>query len=313
MSRLIIPDDFPGQLSLLANIVAENNSLAADNPLTAFLTQHNIVLDDDVIAANAAQTHETNRTSLSRQSENFCQLRNNGFKQSWSHLTGSVQFLKSFYKDNTKELGNWGITVTDGGRIDYPANFADKVVIFNEFVEKNNSFAPGTSLLQPFLTQHNIDLETDAAEVKQAVQNDASFTAAAQQSENETELRNKIWAPVLAHIRDIGNFLMKLYANNPKALSAWGFQVDHSPQQPHLRTSKIKPGETVSISGLVIGGTLTNTGSIEIHLFRGRTAMGDFTVLKPAEQYGILKGYSIITIANPSTVDEAKITALTKH
>jgi hypothetical protein len=80
MARLIIPDDFSSQFTLLKNIVAKNTELAAASPLTAFLTQQQIVLADDVTAGNAAETHETNRALLSKQSENYCQLRNNCFK-----------------------------------------------------------------------------------------------------------------------------------------------------------------------------------------------------------------------------------------
>ena len=47
MARLIIPDDFNSQITLLNNIIAENTELGASSPLTAFLTQQNIVLAND--------------------------------------------------------------------------------------------------------------------------------------------------------------------------------------------------------------------------------------------------------------------------
>ena len=121
MARLIIPEDFPGQLTLLSNIVAQNNAVTKQNPLTAFLAQQNINLDDDAAAGNNAQTHETSRALFTKQSENFRQLRDNLFKNCWQHITGSAQFLKSFYKNNTKQLGNWGLSITESGKITYPA------------------------------------------------------------------------------------------------------------------------------------------------------------------------------------------------
>ena len=123
MARLIIPDDFTSQLALLTNIVTKNTALGAASPLTAFLAQQNIVLANDVTAGASAQIHETNRALQSKQSENYCQLRNNSFKTAWQHITGSAQYLKQFNKGNTKELGNWGFTITDGGKINYPPAF----------------------------------------------------------------------------------------------------------------------------------------------------------------------------------------------
>jgi len=195
MARLIIPDDFNSQYTLLTNIVAQNDSLGTASPLTAFLTQQNIVLADDVTAGNNAQTHETSRALLSKQSENYRQLRDNSFATPWSHVTGSAQFLKQFYKGNTKEIGNWGYTITDTGKINYAPTFLDRVMLFSNFLQKQNSYAEGTSPLQPYLTQQQINLETDAGFVEQAVSNNTSFTTAAQQSENETQLRNSFGNP----------------------------------------------------------------------------------------------------------------------
>ena len=269
MPRLMIPDDFISQFMLLQNIVSQNSSLGTASPLTAFLAQQQIVLDDDVTAGAAAQTHDASRALLSKQSENFRQLRDNYFKTPWAHLTGSAQFLKQFYKGNTKELGNWGFTITDSGKINYPPAFIDRLMVFQAFNDKNQSYAEGESPLQPYLTQQQINLTTDAGFAGQAATNYTSFNTAAQQSENETELRNQLWLPVLAHIKTIGGFLMKLYTNNPKALGAWGFVVDDSTQKPKLRTTKLKLGEQITSKSVVLGSTITNIGEGDLHLYKG--------------------------------------------
>ncbi len=289
MARLIIPEDFTSQLTLLANINQQNTNLGISSPITAFLAQQNIVLADDATAADAAQTHETNRALLSRQSENFRQLRDNLFKTPWQHTTGSAQFLKSFYKGNTKQLGTWGFTITDSGKINYPPAFTDRVAVFYALTRQNNSYAAGSSPLQPYLTQQNINLETDAGFADQATGNDQNFTSAAQQSENETELRNQLWLPVLAHIKAIGNFLMKLYSNNPKALGSWGFTVDDNPQKPRLRTTKLKIGEQITTKSVVIGSTVANIGEGDLHLYKGSTTTGTPLIMHKGEQFGIQK------------------------
>jgi hypothetical protein len=308
MSRLIIPQDFTSQLTLLSNINQENTNLGADSPIAAFLTQQQIVLADDAEAAESAQTHETNRALLSRQSENFRQLRDNLFEKPWQHVTGSAQFLKSFYKGNTKQLGTWGFTITDSGKINYPPAFTERAEIFNALNTQNSSYAAGTSPLQPYLTQQKINLTTDAGFVDQATGNNTNFTLAAQQSENETELRNQIWLPVLAHIQTIGNFLMKLYSNNPKALGDWGFTVHDSPQKPRMRTTKLKIGEQITNKSVVIGSTVSNVGEGELHLYKGTTTTGTPQIMHKGEQFGIQKGWSSITVVNPSMLIEGRFT-----
>ncbi|SFQ28082.1 hypothetical protein, partial [Parafilimonas terrae] len=310
MARLIIPDDFTSQLTLLNNIIAQNTALGASSPLTAFLAQQNIVLTNDAATGAAAQTHDVGRALLKKQSENYRQLRDHYFSTPWTHLTGGVQFLKTFYKGNTKELGNWGITITDSGKVNYPAAFGDRTTVFIAFTAKHNSYPDGDSPLQPFLTQHNINLDADSALVEQATTNNTSFTTAAQQSENETELRNQIWLPVLENIKTIGNYLMKLFSNNQKSLGNWGFVVDDSSQKPKLRTTRLKLGEQITVSPVLLGSTLTNTGEVEIHLYKGKATTGNPVIIHATEQFGIQKGFSTVTVVNPSTLQEARFTAM---
>ena len=308
MARLIIPDDFTSQLTLLNNIIAQNTALGASSPLTAFLTQQNIVLTNDEATGAAAQTHDVSRALLKKQSENYRQLRDHYFSTPWTHLTGGVQFLKTFYKGNTKELGNWGITITDSGKVNYPAAFGDRTTVFIAFTAKHNSYPDGDSPLQPFLTQQNINLDADSAQVEQATASNTSFTTAAQQSENETELRNQVWLPVLENIKTIGNFLMKLFSNNPKALGNWGFVVDDSSQKPKLRTTKLKLGEQINTNAVIIGSSFTNIGNGDLHLYKGKTTTGTPNIIHAGEQFGIVKGYSSITVVNPSTIIEGRFT-----
>lgn len=309
MARLIIPADFASQRTLLTNIVSQNNELGTSSPLTAYLPQQNIVLADDVTAGNTAQTHETSRALLSKQSENFSQLRDNAFEIAWKHLTGMAQFLKKFYKGNTKELGNWGLPVIESGKIKYPAAFGERVTIFNAVVEKHRQLG-AASPLQPYLDENKINLDADSNLVVQATKANANFIAAAAESENETQLRNNTWSPVLQHLRDIGGFLMEVFVNNPKALGKWGFVVDDSPQKSKLRTTKLKLGETRVIMSVTLGSTLTNTGKTDVHVYKGKTTKGTPFIIHAAEQLGMQKGFSTITVVNPSATETAILTVM---
>ena len=310
MARLLIPENFASELTLLTSIVAQNTALGANSPITSFLTQNGIVLATDVAAGTAAQTHETSRALLSKQSENYRQLRDNAFKTPWQIVTGSAQFLKQFYKNNMKELGNWGFTITDGGKINYPPAFIDRVAVFTAFAQKVASFTPATNPLKPYFVQQSIDMTKAATLVQQATTANTSFANAANQSENETELRNQLWNPVLLHIKTIAGFLMKLYSNNPKALGNWGFVVDDSPQKPKLRTTRLKLGEQITVNAVLIGSTFTNVGSGDLHLYKGKSTAGNPNIIHTGEQFGIVKGYSSITVVNPSTIVEGKFTVL---
>lgn len=309
MARIIIPADFASQRTLLTNIIAQNNELGTSSPLTAYLPQQNIVLADDVTAGDTAQTHETNRAMLSKQSENFSELRDNGFELPWKHLTGIAQFLKQFNKGNIKELGNWGLPVMESGKIKYPPAFEKRVEIFNAVIAKHKELG-ADSPLTPYITENEIDVDADSSAVVQAAKNHAKFIAAAAESENETQLRNNAWNPVVQHLRSIGGFLIELYVNNPKALGKWGFVVDDSPQKPKLRTTKLKLGGKITNKSVVIGSVVTNTGDGDLHLYKGSSITGTPVILHKGEQFGIQKGWSSITVVNPSTFIEGKFTTV---
>ena len=178
-------------------------------------------------------------------------------------------------------------------------------------MQKANSFTPATNPLKPYFVQQNIDITKAVTLVQQAKDSNASFATAASQSENETELRNQLWLPVLGHIKDIANFLMKLYSNNPKALGNWGFVVDDSPQKPKLRTTKLKFGEQITMNAVLIGSTFTNIGTGDLHLYKGKSTAGTPIIVHAGEQFGIVKGLSIITVVNPSSITEVKFTVIT--
>ena len=71
-----------------------------------------------------------------------------------------------------------------------------------------------------------------------------------------------------------------------------------------------KKGDKITLKGIVIGGTITNNGTEDIHLYKGKTTTGNPIILKPGEKHGVTKGFSIITISNPSLLLVAKVSAL---
>ena len=310
MARIIYPSDFPSQQTLFNNIRQKHVADGAASPLNPYLEAQGI--DINALTNNGAQAamHHTSGGLLSRQAENLLQLRDNRFNPIFARFKNEVQFLKTLYKGNNRGLGDWGITVNGESRIVYPAAFEDRVAMFNAFADKHLTYGFGDSPLQPYLTQHGIDLAADKAGAAQADATFQTYLAASRDAETETSARDTLQEPLFQTLRGIGDYLKKLYHDNAKSLGAWGFTVDDSPQAPRLRTSTLKIGEQITVSNVSVGGTFTNTGTGDLHLYRGKTTNGNPNIIHAGEQLGMIKGFSIITVVNPSTMIGGKFTVL---
>lgn len=308
MARINYPQDFLAQQSLFYSIKTKNDADGVNSVLTAFMAQQNIDLDADATAAADAKTLDDNRILLSNQSENYTQLRNNAFNPVFARLKAEVQFLKSFYKGNVHTLGDWGITVTGDNRIVYPPSFEERLIVFNNFVAKHQSYPKGDSPLDPYIIQQNINVANDATAAADANTYNTQSKQSAADSENSTEQRDLAWSPVLAHVKLIGDYLKKLFSNNPKNLGLWGFTVDDSPQKPALRTTKLLPGETKVIKGIAIGSIFSNIGTSTLSILKGVNGKATTDLIAPGTKLGMVKGFSTITVTNTSTLEEGEFT-----
>ena len=313
MARIIYPTDFTAQQALFNQVKAKHTADGAASPLTAYLSAQGIDLNAAGATDAQALSHHNSGGLLSRQSESFLKLRDAGFNTVFTHFKGEVQFLKSFYKGNPRALGDWGITVDGQSRVVYPASFDDKVALFNTFAQKHLTYGFGDSPLQQYLTLHGIDMAADQNTLAQAVQNNEAYLAASRTSEEETASRNNLHTPVIAILHGIGDFLKKLYDNNAKSLGAWGFTVDNSPRAPKLRTTSLKIAAQITISAVSIGGMFTNTGSGDLHVYRGKTTTGTPFIIHAGGEMGMVKGFSTITVVNPSTTIGGKFTVLSSN
>lgn len=310
MARLIYPENFTDQQTLLSNIIKQHSLDGADSPLNALLAEQGIDLVADAAAGNTAAEADALRSQLSKDGEKYTEQRNMDFAAPWEHLRGCVQVLKTFYQTEYRRLGDWGITVDGQSRIVYPAPFLERVGLFNTFFTKNASYPAGTSPLDAYLKRKNIVLAEDQRQVQAAVEAHTSAKRAEEQSEKYTEERDRVWNPVLGHIEVMGSYLMNFFDDEPKAVGDYGFTVVVSAQEPSLRTSKVLPAATVVRKSIVIGSAFTNVGETDLEVYRGPKAEGTPQVVKPGEQLGMIKGYSTITVHNPSTLVEGKFSIM---
>ena len=310
MARIILPEDFISQKTLLENIKAKDTADGAGSFLKAYLTQKGIVLTTLVNTAVQAKTLDDSRLVLFKQSTNYTQLRDITFAPILEHLKGEVQFLKVLYKPNTNALGDWNIQVVNNSKIQYPSNFDELSATANSFFAKHLSYAAGTSPLQPYITKNNINVANDKAAVATAQTYAANAIISIKSSENATQQRDILWQPVVAILHGIADYLMNLYASNSKGLGDWGFVVDNSVAKPKSVTTKLKLAEKITLKGVLIGSVLTNTGTADIHIYKGSSTTGNPVIIHAGESYGIAKGYNTITISNPSELETAQLTTL---
>lgn len=309
MSRIIYSEDFVSQRLLLKNIIIKDTADGVGSVIRPLLIQKGIVLADDATAGADADVQEALRLSLSKQSENLSEVRDLKIEKAFGHVRGGSQFLKSFYKPNVQELGTWSVTV-NGNRVVMPTKFPDKVTLFEGFKSRHDTLTAGTgSPLAPYLTQQGIDLLADALAKDQAQAAHLQFKDAERDSETATETRDLVWNPVIGHYKEIGGYLMNLFSNNTKKLGDWGFTVDDSPRAPKVRITNLKIVETKTIVGITIGGTLKNLAGV-IHVYKGKTTSGTPIIVPAGEMLGMTKGFSIITVVNPSTLDPGKFSVL---
>ena len=310
MARIILPEDFISQKTLLENIKAKDTADGANSFVKPYCTQKGIVLNTLITIAGQAKTFDDSRIILFKQSTNYTQLRDITFAPIMEHLKGEVQFLKVLYKPNINALGDWNIQVVNNSKIQYPSNFDELSVVATNFFTKHLSFAAGTSPLQPYITKNAIDVTNDKTDTALAQTYANKAVVSIKSSENATQQRDILWQPVVEILHGIADYLMNLYGNNSKGLGDWGFVVDNSVAKAKLVVTKLKLAEKITIKGIVIGSTLKNTGTVDIHIYKGSSTTGNPIIVHAGESYGIAKGFTILTVSNPSELQSAELTTL---
>jgi hypothetical protein len=231
-------------------------------------------------------------------------------KQPTSNFKDCVQTLKKHYKTAPHKLTDWGITVTGASKITYPTTFIEMANLMIKFADIHLGMAAGTSPLNAFLAENEIDLASNKAKILQAIGYDSDADKKAEESAKETQLLNNVWQPVVKQLNSIGQYLLTVYVSTPRKTIDWGFAVDENPTAAKEVNTKIKLGDKTTLKGVVIGGTLKNNGTTDLHIYKGSTTNGDPVIVHPSESFGIQKGYSIITVSNPNTTATASLSVL---
>lgn len=110
-------------------------------------------------------------------------------------------------------------------RIVFPENFLFQQILFDLVKEKHESYPAGTSPIEAFVIQHDIDFTVDGTAVDNAGGHERERSKKTKEAEDLTEKRNLTWDPVFANMRDYYQFLKKFYKPNYMELGNWGAPI----------------------------------------------------------------------------------------
>lgn len=307
MSRINLPERFLDQKQLLAKITAKHTADGVSSPLNPYIDQHSIDLAALITAGTTALTHHTDADTHALAAEKHQTQRDGRFKPVFKRYKEAAQYLKAFYNNNLAPLADWGINVNNESKIVYPTDFLELTLSMRPLYDKH--IADGEdSHLAPFYNKHGIVATDETAALDAAIVSHNAMTDALLAAEQATANRNTIWNPVMDTIRGIANFLKKLYTNNPKDITDWGINIDDSPRPPKLRTSTVLLSSQKVSKSLVIGSILTNIGNTPLHIYKGMVVEGDPIVVNAGAELGIAQGMSVLTVVNPSALENGKFT-----
>ena len=310
MPHIIFPDGANDVKQLLIAINNKHTEDGTKSVLNVYLNANTINLDNEILIADQANTLDKTKLILARKASNNIELRDLEMKKVTSNIKSEVQYLKSIYKTNPKELGNWGIVVEGTNKIVYPSSFDGLTTTFNTFLAKHNSYAISTSPLNDFLVKNNINVSKDAFAVSDAIAYNEKASLSNRESEDARQHRDLLLHSCIARMKGIGQYLVNLYINNEKGLVDYGFTVYNSVSKPQIVHTSIKLQSKKTLKGVLIGSNITNEGTEDIHIYKGKAISGNPIVIHAKEQFGVVKGYSTITISNPSLLNTAIVSVL---
>ena len=306
MARINYPSAIEEQTAFLENIVSKMKMDGDDSPIVEMLVLNKIDLNADVAIGVKALANNTLFLALDKKAHNHRQQRDKVMKPILKHLRGCFRFLKEWSMPNFKAIGDWGGTITDGGKITYPSDTEERIKLLLLLKKKHDSYTDSDSPLLPFLTANQISLEDDATSGATAIENNFAFNALMKEALKAREDRDKDWKDPMKHIRKVGQYLKTSYPKNVNMLGLYGFLVVLAAKVAKKRS--IKMGISANKLGLrtKVGRIIENLGTGDLYIYKGKLLTGTPLLLKAAIKLSMTKGYSIFSVSNPSTTEPGK-------
>ena len=312
MAGVVLPINFDEQTKLFNQIKAKHDADGAGSVLNMLLAEQNIDLAADDVSRAAAVDANIRQSKEFKLAEELREKRDLLFTPIFSSYKDMVQFLKTIYNPNYKKLGDWGVHVVGSARIVYPSSLSNRIDSVRDFVKKFNSLPPAENPILFYLANHPEVAMPTFAQLDAILAIHKDFEQIRKNVEEATEARNVLWQPVMAHVRIIADYLKKLFYRNPAMLGQYGFTINYAKKTPKYRNTSIKLGQIKIVSGVIIGAELHNRGNTELLIYKGRQIKGEPIKVLPNSSLIIPKGYSNITVVNPSNIETGKYQVLLK-
>lgn len=299
MARLILPVRFADKCQLQADVKAKDTADGAASIIRPTMTDASINLATDATSVTNAKAKDVIFKKNEKDAEKRTKERNLLIDPAFKDHTLCAQFLKRRFVTNITILGDYGITL-NGNRIVYPVDFVGKQEAMLLFIDHHLSFAVGTSPLEGFITDNDIDLVVNRANAVDALTKHNERNAMNNTKETARVDRDNLINPVMDHLTIIGNFIVGYFPKNPNKAGDWSYTVDTSPQGTKIKSGTINFSSSKTLLKLAIGGVLTNTCEHNLNAFKGKTTSGTPIVLVPGQNLVITQGFGTITLQNPS-------------
>lgn len=300
MARIIFPTTFEGWSKLFYTIKQKHDDDAGSSILIPYFTEESIDISADKTSVDDANGFNKEFNKNAKDAEELYRDCINKLDKIANEHRLMVQNLKQFYRKNISKLGAWGVTV-NGNRIVYPTDRDELSAAIKTFIEKHNTFAPGTSpISDSFLTENGIDLTTNLTDCDDVVTINIDWAAARKTAEEKSADRDVKMVRPKDDVRGSANFIVKQFPKNPKRAGQYGLVIDDSTQAAKLTTTKLNEGKEKVIYQVVSNSIVQNTGVAVITITKGETGTGTAITLNPGDHWQVAKGYSVMTISNPS-------------
>ena len=113
-NKIVYPPSFAARAQLIQDFIAKHQSYPkGESPLQLYISQHNIDVNADLDAVNAAMVNETDKNSFDAASKLATQQRSDFWKPAMEMVRKTGVFLANLYGENSRELGTWGFTVVE--------------------------------------------------------------------------------------------------------------------------------------------------------------------------------------------------------
>jgi hypothetical protein len=308
MAHINYPDEYLLFSKLFRDIKAIHDvdfATPAGSVLTQYLTEQSIDLAADLILVTAADAAHDLFLQKDKLSEELKEKRDRLFNPAFKEHRPMVQFLKKLKRGKVHELGDWGVTVSNDDRIDYPSDFLTLRLAIKAFIDKHNTFVPPTSPLKPYLDENpQINIAQHLLDLGTALTHHTAFDQANKDAEEQRELRDTKFNLPYQHILGIGQFLMGLFASNPHKAGRYGFVIDEH-TQVRRREITLAVGESKDFKKLDVGSKIevTSEGEITITPITLLTSLqGSQAIANKNTPFSVKYGYGSSNIENTGSV-----------